>query len=174
MNVVQPIKFPVAELEPNADKLFIVVRAGHAAKYEVKVFVLFIGVPVGKVTDCNAVQPLNTLVAVPVLIFVSAGKVIVLSDVQFKKIEPPDIPPVTPPHLPKNVTDCNDEHPENSEALLAPAMFVVKSGSVTDFNDVQFKKVDVHAVAEEVTVGKTTVSKFVHPEKVLAKVVIEF
>jgi len=164
----------VIELEPNADKLFIVVRAGHAAKYEVNVFVLFAGVAVGKVTDCNDVQPLNTLRFEPVLTVVSVGKVIVLSDVQFKNIEPPIIPPLVLPNLPKNVTDCNDEHPENVEVLVTPLMFVVKSGSVTDFNDVQLKKAEANVVTDEVTVGKTTVCKFVHPEKVVAKDVIEF
>ena len=79
---------------------------------------------------------------------VPEGSVIDLSDAQVPNIVLPiPPPPATVPHAPKNVTDRND---------------------------VQFKKVDVHAVAEEVTVGKTTVSKFVHPEKVLAKVVIEF
>jgi hypothetical protein len=174
MNVVQFIKSPVVKFEPNADKLFMVVRAGHAANNEVSVFVLFAAVAVGRVTDCNDVHPLNILDETPVLIVVSVGKVIVLSDVQFWKIAVPIIPPLVAPNLPKNVTDCNDEHPENIEVQVTPAMFVVKSGSATDFNDEQFKKADANVVADEVTVGKTAVCKFVHPEKVLAKDVIEF
>jgi len=164
----------VIELEPNADKLFIVVRAGHAANNEVRVFVLFAGVAVGKVTDCNAVQPLNILDETPLLIVVSAGIVIDLRELQFWKIPEPDIPPVFEPHLPKNVIDCNDEHPLNIDPLVAPAIDAPKSGRVIDFNDEQLLNIVDQIVADVHVVGITTVCKLVQPEKAEAQVEILF
>jgi hypothetical protein len=68
---------------------------------------------------------------------VPEGSVIDLSDVQVANmLLPIPPPPATVPHAPKNVTDCNDEHPENVVVLpIDPC--APKSGKVTDLSEVQ-------------------------------------
>ena len=105
---------------------------------------------------------------------VPEGSVIDLSDAQVPNIVLPiPPPPATVPNAPKNVTDCNDEHPEN--VLILPIdPCAPKSGTIIDLSEVQLEKAEPQVAHEVVEVGMTTVFKFVQPEKVLAKVVIEF
>jgi hypothetical protein len=105
---------------------------------------------------------------------VPEGSVIDLSDAQVPNIVLPiPPPPATVPHAPKNVTDRNDEQPEN--VLILPTdPTAPKSGKVTDLSEEQVAKAEPQVVHEVAEVGMTTVSKFVQPEKAEEKSVNEF
>jgi len=110
----------------------------------------------------------------PLTIAVPEGSVTDLSDAQVPNIVLPiPPPPATVPHAPKNVADCNDEHPENI-LIFEIDPCAPKSGKVTDLSEEQVAKAEPQVAHDVVEVGMTTVSKFVQPEKVLEKVVIEF